>query len=664
MAGGGGLYPSTERTHPPPVHAEVYDQQGNPYHAHGDKEQLLERTEVGYHARRTGCFGCTDAPFLLVFILASAAYAYLGYTAHKKGDPLRLLYGTDYLGNICGRTGSKSAPREPPEDLLGGVPWKERKLLWYPFDPMKPTQYDEQADQALCVAECPADGAEVATYGTDNGYISPPNGGNPWISNYESELLLRRCLPLPSSNLSDARAASDVTDSIYRGIHDIEEAYETILYAMAVAVGIAIVWLIFVCLFTTPVVFITILALIAGTGGGGYLLWKRAKDLKDDGNDDYKWIMAGAIALFVISGVVLLMTVFMCKALCRGAAIVKEASRVMLTTPSLTPVPPCIAVLLCCFFALSVYILLCIQTIEDRELEEFTDPDNTTGPVSTLRKKIPLNRTGLQLYGVFCFIWGSVFLLDLGYLTVALVAAWWFFSGAEEKDPPCCSAPRALLCALRHHLGTLAVGSFLIAVCKFIRFIIMWMQKKLEKSGVGEKVRCILCIAQCCVQYIERVLKLIAESAYIVTAIEGTSFCPSAMRALELIVKHPVSLFAVAIVSGIMTFLGRFLVVVGSVWWAYMALDRWGVSDNVDDLWVPLVVVGVLAFFVAGGVVKLFSAVVDTVAMCHFVDEDKHGGRFTNKATRQLMRNASKVGAESGVEYHSPRHDRRGDGVA
>eukprot|EP01065_Artemidia_motanka_P010817 TRINITY_DN1579_c0_g2_i1.p1 TRINITY_DN1579_c0_g2~~TRINITY_DN1579_c0_g2_i1.p1 ORF type:complete len:616 (+),score=167.81 TRINITY_DN1579_c0_g2_i1:124-1971(+) len=588
-----------------------------------DREPLVRDAEVGYNAKRTGVCGCTDCLFLLVFIVVMGAYGALAYVAMDKGNPLRLIYGTDYLGNVCGQTGSKNSPRQPPPEQLP-APWKDLDHLWYPFDPTKPGEYDDAIDLGVCVERCPADGDTVTMYGA-----TPKQ----FHVQYDSSAKLRRCVPLSNSTVADARGLIDIASKVYDGVAQCGAAWKTILYAMAVALGVALVWLLLVNLFATPMVFVSILAVAGAAGGGGYLLWEHSKDLSDDGNSDYKWVRAGAIALFVVCGLVLLMTVFMIKQICLGARVVKEASKVMLSTPTIFLVPVVATVLLAAFIVFCLWVMLSVQTMHDYENEELVGVN-----ISAFVQSVPYSRTAFQLYGVFSFFWGTVFLQDLSYLVVALVAAFWFFSGSETKHPPCCSPLRAMGTAVRHHVGTIALGSFIIAVCKFVRFLIMRIQGRLEKTlGNSNALRCVVCLAQCCVSYIERVLKFLSESAYCITAIDGSSFCGGARKAIALIVLNPVQIAAVHIVSGIMTFIGRLLVVSGAVFWAYLALDKWDISPEVDSYWVPLIVTGVLAYVLCGAVVYLFSVTIDALAFCHFVDEERFEGRFSSEDAKASL---------------------------
>eukprot|EP00659_Diplonema_papillatum_P002669 gene2669-4151_t len=87
-----------------------------------DSQKKLLKKNFGLKASR-GC--CTDILFLLIFLLGVAAYTVVIIFAFENGNPLRLIYGTDYLGNICGKTGKDNAPRQPMPDEQ----WRELEYL-------------------------------------------------------------------------------------------------------------------------------------------------------------------------------------------------------------------------------------------------------------------------------------------------------------------------------------------------------------------------------------------------------------------------------------------------------------------------------------------------------------------------------------------------------
>jgi hypothetical protein len=80
-----------------------------------------------------------------------------------------------------------------------------------------------------------------------------------------------------------------------------------------------------------------------------------------------------------------------------------------------------------------------------------------------------------------------------------------------------------------NHFGSLAFGSFIIALIQFIRIVFhVLAEKALDASGDSPVVKCIICCAECILKTIEKICDYINKSAYSFMAVSGESFCSSA----------------------------------------------------------------------------------------------------------------------------------------
>eukprot|EP00662_Eupelagonemidae_sp_cell21_P040387 gene40387-25221_t len=64
--------------------------------------------------------------------------------------------------------------------------------------------------------------------------------------------------------------------------------------------------------------------------------------------------------------------------------------------------------------------------------------------------------------------------------------------------------------AFSYHLGTIAKGSFVIAVIKFIT----WLLEMEQKQETNKFVKCFLCVLTCCCRCIEQMVKFVTRFAY------------------------------------------------------------------------------------------------------------------------------------------------------
>lgn len=100
---------------------------------------------------------------------------------------------------------------------------------------------------------------------------------------------------------------------------------------------------------------------------------------------------------------------------------------------------------------------------------------------------------------------------------------------------------RSVWRAFRYHFGTLAFGSFILALVWIIKTILAYVSAKLKAEGVTDQsklVEWIINCLQCYVNCFERFIKFLNKNAYIQTALMSTSFCESARNAFFLILRN------------------------------------------------------------------------------------------------------------------------------
>eukprot|EP00667_Euglena_gracilis_P024414 EG_transcript_28083 len=153
---------------------------------------------------------CTDLLFLLFYLAFLGGWVFIAYLGYRAGDPYRLLYGTDSLGNLCSRPGAKV----PSDALLAvlnnnsntsawlGDSWAERKTIWCPLDAsLVPSgsvvsQVNTLRKLGICVKACP----------TPNGDWLHPLTFQSYTNNrtlsvlYKSDAVLHRC---PGTGIED-----------------------------------------------------------------------------------------------------------------------------------------------------------------------------------------------------------------------------------------------------------------------------------------------------------------------------------------------------------------------------------------------------------------------------------------------------------------------------
>ena len=157
-------------------------------------------------------------------------------------------------------------------------------------------------------------------------------------------------------------------------------------------------------------------------------------------------------------------------------------------------------------------------------------------------------------YLLFSILWIIALFMTINQFVTKCTAVIWYFSGQgsdqDDKATPV-SVSKGLWWSFRYHFGTLAFGSFLVALVTFLRIIFEIFCKKFEEAGekAGPIWKIVACCVRCCLWCLECCVKVITENAYVHCAINGTNFCTSAHSAFYTAVRYP-GLFAAANIVG------------------------------------------------------------------------------------------------------------------
>ena len=133
---------------------------------------------------------------------------------------------------------------------------------------------------------------------------------------------------------------------------------------------------------------------------------------------------------------------------------------------------------------------------------------------------------------LFGFFWVVAFLLAVEQFVIGATCCMWYYNrgGDDTSTSGSVSISLAFGWSVRYHLGSLAMGSFLIAVISLIRAIFEYLVKKYEALAGSDNIAykmatcCIRCVLWCLDSYV----KFLNKNAYIQIALQSKNFCPSA----------------------------------------------------------------------------------------------------------------------------------------
>ena len=167
----------------------------------------------------------------------------------------------------------------------------------------------------------------------------------------------------------------------------------------------------------------------------------------------------------------------------------------------------------------------------------------------------------IRLYHLFGLLWLANFIVACQHMVIAGAVAGWYFTRdkSDLKLPILASFKRLVI----YHLGSVAFGSFIIALVQLVRMILAYIERKLAKrtNSCGPLLKC----CQCCLWCFEKCLKFLNRNAYIMTAIYGYNFCKAAQKAFSLLTSNILRVAAINSVGTFVLFLGKVAVVASTV---------------------------------------------------------------------------------------------------
>jgi len=236
----------------------------------------------------------------------------------------------------------------------------------------------------------------------------------------------------------------------------------------------------------------------------------------------------------------------------------------------------------------------------------------------------------------FVFLWNNAFNVALGQILIAMCVGLWFFT-LDKKQA--FVVKRGISTVMRYHIGTVAFGSFIVAVVQFIRYLMQYF----EKQAAAQKNRCMVILLkclQCCIWCFEKCLKFLNKNAYIQTALLGTNFCTSAKKAFYLIFRNLARFGTMAVLGTVIRAIGIICIVSGTAVIGYFLMRE--MHPEVSPF-VPLVLFIMVAYIIAKLYMNVFGLAVDTCLQCFLaVEEMKIGADYIPSVLRGFVDSSGK----------------------
>ncbi|XP_069128157.1 choline transporter-like protein 1 isoform X1 [Argopecten irradians] len=583
--------------------------------------------------------GCTDIIVLIIFILFWAGMIYIAVFSVMHGDAFRLVYGYDSFGNTCDED---NRGRPIPNVSLSGMNMKNRPFVFF-MDLANPT-----TKMSLCVNKCPDNTLnsinEVREFSRSAGSIlcrydinftdyteeRIKEGSCPQLPVLESVPLLNRCVPKKLTQLANQtliRLFDSLNDSdlFQKVLSDLYTSWKEMMVLCFVALGFAVLMVLLIRFLAAFIVWVIMGLAVVGSVVATAVLWWTYADIKSDMDakketktiplldvevDNEKAFLIFSIIATVLTVILLLILLVMRKRIALVVALFKEAGSCVQSMPCLMIQPIWTFLILIVFFVYWVIILAYLSTSEKASL----------GENMIVRYDEHETVSYLWWYHLIGLIWTSEFIIACQQLVISGAVATWYF--ARDKNTVSCPLCKSISLLIFHHLGSVALGAFVITMVKLPRMILMYLQKKLKGSENQCAQYCLKCCI-CCLWCLEKCLKYLNQNAYTVVAIRGTNFCSSAKKAFLTLFNNALRVVAINSVGDFILMLGKIGVMaataaVGIIW----LKDK----DGLHYYPVPVLLTCVFAFFVAHCFLSIYEMVIDAIFLCFCEDVEMNDG--------------------------------------
>lgn len=231
------------------------------------------------------------------------------------------------------------------------------------------------------------------------------------------------------------------------------------------------------------------------------------------------------------------------------------------------------------------------------------------------------NAKKMAWFQVFMFFWVFEFIQAMFNFVIIVAVCTWYFSSTNDTRGDF-SLSSGFWWAIRYNGGSLALGSFILAIIWMIRVLFEYVDSTLKRSE-SEAAKFVTNCIRYCLDCFHRFIKFLNDNAYIQIALTGENFCSSAMSAFVLALKNMGSFLITNGIGSIIHLIGKAAICVGNVFLGFFMLRFFPEFENgLGSPIGPLAMVGIMSFLLANIFIGVFSITSLTILQCLYTDVD------------------------------------------
>jgi len=250
---------------------------------------------------------------------------------------------------------------------------------------------------------------------------------------------------------------------------------------------------------------------------------------------------------------------------------------------------------------------------------------NNTDPITGgVMEFLVDNKQYLKWFNLFAYLWFGAFLFAFGEIVLAGVFSNYYWS----KEHLTISFPLiySIFIIIRYHLGSIAFGSLLIAILRYIRMIFDYINEKFSQIQRNILINFILKCFSCFLWLFEKFLKFLNKNSYVLIASRGYSFCKATRKAFVYVINNCLRFLVLVRLTEWILFCGIISVCACNTYLFYQYLQWTGEYNQLILSWTPIVIMIFLTYLIASLFFSVYDMAVKTLFVCFLEDLDENDG--------------------------------------
>ena len=234
------------------------------------------------------------------------------------------------------------------------------------------------------------------------------------------------------------------------------------------------------------------------------------------------------------------------------------------------------------------------------------------------------NKQHLQWFNLFSYLWFGAFLFAFEEIVLAGIFSNYYWS--KEQISTLFPLIYSLLIIIRYHLGSIAFGSFILALLRYIRIILDYINRKISNIQNNIIVNFLLKCFACFLWLFEKFIKFLNKNSYILIASRGYSFCKATRKAFSYIINNSLRFLVLVHLTEWILFCGTVTVCACNAYLFYQYLHWTNEYDHIILRWTPIVTIIFLTYIIASLFFSVYDMAIKSLFICFLEDLDENDG--------------------------------------